>query len=106
MKVLNVEDNPIKHCHIKRALEYCGAKTVDCCNNLQEGLEALKEAITTEKKYDLLVTDMSYPLVKGGEADGQAGEQLIRRIREEGIEIPIIICSTRRFSDDDLLGSV
>ena len=58
MKVLNVEDNPIKHCHIKRALEYCGAKTVDCCNNLQEGLEALKEAITTEKKYDLLVTDM------------------------------------------------
>lgn len=106
MRVLNVEDNVMKHCQVKLALEYCGAKEVDCCNNLQEGLERLRETQGTEKQYDLLVTDMNYPLMKGGVSDGQAGEKLIQRLKEEGITIPIIICSTRRFIGEGVLGSV
>lgn len=56
----------MKHYQIKRALEYCGAKEVDYIDNLQDGLERLKETQGTEKQYDLLVTDMNYLLVKGG----------------------------------------
>lgn len=106
MRVLNVEDNAMKHYQIKRVLEHCGAKEVDCCNNLQEGLERLKETQGTEKQYNLLVTDMNYPLMKGGMSDGQAGEKLIQRLKEEGIVIPTIICSTRRFTGEGVLGSV
>lgn len=106
MKVLNVEDNAMKHYQIKRALEYCGAKEVDCLDNLQEGLERLKETWGTEKQYDLLITDMNYPLVKGGISDGEAGEKLIQILREEEIAIPTIICSTRRFTGEGVLGSV
>lgn len=50
MRVLNVEDNAMKHYQIKRALEYCGAKEVDCCNNLQEELERLKETQGTKEQ--------------------------------------------------------
>ena len=106
MRVLNLEDNAMKHYQVKRALEYCGAKEVDCIDNLQEGLEWLKETQGTEKQYDLLVTDMNYPLVKGGVSDGQAGEKLIQKLREEGIAIPTIICSTRRFIGEGVTGSV
>ena len=77
MRVLNVEDNPMKHYQIKRALEYCGAKNVVCRDNLEEGLQTLKETMRTDKHYDLVVTDMNYPLQKGGESCGQAGEILI-----------------------------
>jgi len=106
MKVLNVEDNAMKHYQIKRALEYCGANEVDCLDNLQEGLERLRETWGTEKQYDLLITDMNYPLVKGGISDGEAGEKLIQILREEKIAIPTIICSTRRFAGEGVLGSV
>ena len=106
MKVLNVEDNPIKHCQIRRALEQCGVKEVDCCNNLQDALYLLEERTGMGRRYDLIVTDMNYPLEKGGETCGQAGEILSQRIKEDGIEIPIIICSSRRFSSEGILGSV
>ena len=85
MKVLNVEDNPIKHCQIRRALEQCGVKEVDCCNNLQDALYLLEERTGMGRRYDLIVTDMNYPLEKGGETCGQAGEILIQRIKEDGL---------------------
>ena len=66
MKVLNVEDNPIKHCQIRRALEQCGVKEVDCCNNLQDALYLLEERTGMGRRYDLIVTDMNYPLETGG----------------------------------------
>ena len=104
-KVLNFEDNAIKHYRIRRALERCGVTIVDCANNQQEGLKKLKEAMGAVP-YDLIITDMNYPLVQGGTSDIHAGFKLIDELKEENIEIPVIICSTIRYSGNDILGSV
>ena len=45
MKVLNFEDNAIKHYRIRRALENCGMSIIDYTNNQEEGLKKLKEAM-------------------------------------------------------------
>lgn len=105
MKVLNFEDNAIKHYRIRRALENCGVDVIECVNNQQEGLKKLKEAMVTVP-YDLIVTDMNYSLVQGGESDIHAGFKLIEKLKEENIAIPVIICSTIRYSGSDVLGAV
>jgi len=47
--------------------------------------EALKIFFNNEKKYDLIITDIKLP--------GKSGLDLIREIRKEGIDIPILIIS-------------
>ena len=105
MKVLNFEDNAIKHYRIRRALENCGMSIIDYTNNQEEGLKKLKEAMVAVP-YDLIVTDMNYPLVQGGESDIHAGFKLIEKLKKENIEISVIICSTIRYSGNDVLGAV
>ncbi len=106
MRVLNFEDSIMKHMEIRRALEKCGAKTVDYINNQQEGLQKLKETLGTECQYDLIVTDMHYPIEKGMIADTEAGFKLLEKLKEEQIEIPVIICSSLRFQVPEILGTV
>ena len=106
MKVLNLEDSILKHVEIKRALERCGATRVDLVTNQEDGMIKIRETLGTELEYDLIVSDMHYPLKKGVESDTEAGFKLIERLKAEGIKIPIIICSSLRFSEPGILGTV
>ncbi len=54
----------------------------------------------------LIVTDMHYPLESGMEADHNASYILLERLKERGIKIPVIICSTQNFHSPDALGTV
>lgn len=56
--------------------------------------------------WDLIVTDMHYPLEPGMEADHNAGYILLEQLKERGMKIPVIICSTQNFHSPDALGTV
>ena len=49
---------------------------------------------------------MHYSLARGMEADYDAGYILIERLKEERIEIPVIICSSRNYTEPGILGTV
>ena len=60
-----------------------------------------------QKKVDLIVTDMRYPMAAGVDTDDEAGFKLIERMKQEHIDIPVIICSSSNYkSIGGILGSV
>lgn len=65
MRVINFEDEPIKHRAIRDVLESCRVTDIDNGRNLEDGVAMYKEAISTGKPYDLIITDMWYPAEKG-----------------------------------------
>ena len=102
LRVLLVDDNVFKTIEIKRALEFGGATEVMMVDNQA----AVWEALENDTQFDLIVTDMHYPLEKGKVADHSAGFILIEKMKEKEIDIPIIICSTRNFISKDTFGTV
>lgn len=91
MNILNLEDDIIKHNAIKKVILSCVNAKIDNARNLEDGLDLLKN-----NEYDLIITDMWYPLRKG-EKDSESGEKLVRLIKEENLNIPIIICSSIQY---------
>lgn len=102
MKILNIEDTATKHADICKALRKSGVTDIDWAKNLEDGLELLK---AHSKDYDLVITDMYYPLVQGG-SEAMAGEILIRKMEELQLTIPIIACSSVRLAIPEILGTV
>ena len=102
LKVLVVDDNVFKTMEIKRALEYNGVEQITLVDNQAE----VWELLDNHAQIDLIVTDMHYPLAKGMIADHSAGFILIEKMREHGITIPVIICSSRNFISPDAFGTV
>ena len=100
--VLVVDDNVFKSIDIKRALEYNGISKVTMVDVQEDVWKLIKEG----ERFDLIVTDMHYPLHRGEKADHKAGFILIEKMKEKGIDIPVIICSTRNFTSSDVLGTV
>lgn len=99
------DDDPIKRVAIRRALEFNGVRNIMTVGN-QEKL--WKQIYHGEDKIDLIVTDMKYPLEEGGAVDEDAGLKLIERMKEEKIDIPVIVCSSGDYRNNipDILGSV
>lgn len=93
--ILNIEDNIFKHMAIKRALERCGIHSVTHKNNAEDGISEIERAIASGHPYDLLVLDMHFPV--NGENRFDAGEWVMEKLKEKGISIPIIICSSVRY---------
>lgn len=102
LKVLVVDDNVFKTMEIKRALEYSGVEQIILADNQAEVWGILDE----HAPIDLIVTDMHYPLEQGMIADHCAGFILIEKMKERGITIPVIICSSRNFICPDAFGTV
>ena len=55
--------------------------------------------------YDLVITDMYYPLEPGG-SEEEAGKILISKMKEMQLNIPIIVCSSARYRIEEILGAV
>lgn len=100
MKVLNLEDNALKHYEIKKVLRSCGVSETDWVRNLEEGLK-----MAGSGKYDLYITDMWYPKTPGG-PDNRSGELFINEIRKKGDLTPILICSNQNYSYPEILGAL
>ena len=66
MRVLNIEDDVAKHNNICKVLKRNGFIRIDWAKNLEDGMELIKSSIDSSDPYMLVVTDMYYPLVKGG----------------------------------------
>lgn len=107
MYILNLEDNIYKHYDICKALRNGGLGKIDieCVGNLEDGIRRIKEQIDLAKPYDLIITDMWYP-ERPGEKDTESGEILIKKVKDNGWDIPIILCSSVMYRYKEILGSV
>jgi two-component system, OmpR family, response regulator len=90
MKVLIVEDNRKLAALISRALESEGME-VERCYDGHCALNTMKAAV-----YDVIVMDLMLP--------GVEGLEVIRRMRHEGIDTPVLIVSARGDSVDRIEG--
>lgn len=105
MRVINFEDDPIKHRAIRDVLESCRITDIDSVRNLEDGVAMYKEAINTGNPYDLIISDMSYPAMKGGYEE-QSGEKLLEIAASENWNTPIIICSSLNYNLPEAYGSL
>ena len=108
LKVLVVDDSVYKAMDISRALEYCGIskENIVRVRHQEAGFEKLYEGEAQGVPFELIVTDMQYPLDTGKEEDTEAGFKLIERLKEEGMDIPVIICSSLNYTEPEILGCV
>lgn len=101
MRVLNIEDNPIKQAGIKRALQWNGISEIEDTDNMEDGIRMIQESA-----YDLLVLDMQFPLRAASGVDVEAGLKTMKRLQELKINVPIIICSADRLNIPDVAGCI
>lgn len=105
-RVLLIEDNVYKASDIKRALRFNGIASVCRVSNQEAAWEEIYRVQRGEGRIDIIITDMRYPLKDGATPDEDAGFKLIDCLETEKIQIPVIICSTRNFSEPRCAGSV
>ncbi len=90
MRVLVLEDETKVGCFIKRALEE-ESYAVDLC---EDGAKGLELALATD--YDLLVVDVMLP--------GMSGLDVLKNIRRERIQTPVLILSAQSQIDQRVQG--
>lgn len=107
MYVLNLEDNAFKQSAIEAAVKGAGPKDlrIDCVDNLEDGLKMIREHKESGDPYDLIITDMWYPEYSCG-SDSKSGEKLIETVKNNGWNIPVILCSSQNYKYPGILGSV
>lgn len=96
-KVLNIEDTVLKHAAISRALKKAGIPNVDLASNAEDGIAMIEEAIKSGESYELLVTDMIFPINSNDKEESEAGMYVIEKLKEKNIELPIVMCSSGRY---------
>lgn len=105
MKILIVEDTILKYSDIKRTLDDLYHPKIDHAQALEPAKEMYLDALESEP-YDLVITDVHFPIKEYGAEDPDAGFQMIDFIKEKRPEQPIIVCSSVRYSVQDVLGVV
>ncbi len=105
MRAIYLEDTIEKEYEISRELERNGIKEIDWVMYMEDGLELIQKSIDEGNPYDVVVTDMYYPLHRGGE-EAQAGEAIIEKLKELGINIPVIVASSQDFRIPDAFGTI
>ena len=98
-KIMYVEDNTIKYMNVCRFLNRIGIYDIRHATNSEEAL-----SLVEKEKFDLIVLDMHFEFE--GKDDHQAGEKTMQCLRRNGIEIPIIFCSSRNWKIPETLGNI
>lgn len=106
LKVLVIDDSVYKAMDITRALEYSGIRDVVRARHQEAGFEKIYQNRDAGTPVGLIVTDMQYPLYSGMDEDTDAGFKLIERLKKEGLDIPVIICSSGNYEEPEILGCV
>jgi len=103
-KIINIEDTIGKHWDINRALEWNRYPKADLAENAETGLAMIEAAIAAGEPYELLITDMHFSV--NGVDDTKAGFYVIEELKQRGITIPIIVCSSIRYNIPEIAGCV
>lgn len=100
MRVLNIEDNALKHYEIGRVLKACADPKIDWARNLEDALSMARSC-----RYDLYITDMWYPERAGG-PDARSGEKFIAEVLKGGDRVPCILCSNQNYAYPEIYGTL
>lgn len=103
-RIINIEDDAIKHCNINKALEYNGYPSADWKKNAEDGIECIEAALRDGKPYELLIEDMHFKV--NGVDDFKAGLYVIEQLKKKNIDIPIIVCSSIRYTIPEIEGCI
>jgi CheY-like chemotaxis protein len=107
MKVINLEDNVLKHHAISRALDNMRITDIAWVKNVDDGIRLIEDAAGNGNPFDLAITDMQYYLHSDDDKiDVDAGSKFIDMISQRNINLPIIMCSSDNLQIDGILGSV
>ena len=70
MKVLNFEDSVYKANAIRKILgNRCSVASVEQVSNIEDGLKMLKDAENAGEPFNLIITDMHFPMRSGAISD-------------------------------------
>ena len=58
-----------------------------------------RDSIEEGLSFDLIITDMRYPLYRGSDTDNEAGFKLIEYLKEKNYDIPVVIGSTSNYEN-------
>lgn len=103
-RILNIEDDVLKHCEINRALEWNGFPKAEFATTAEKGIEMIETAIAEGVPYELLITDMHFPV--NGENNHKAGIYVIDELKRKNIFIPTIVCSSVRYNIPEIVGCI
>ena len=106
LKILHLEDNAMKQTAIARVLHDVCEAEIDWVTDVASGIKKIEEIKEQGDMYDLAITDMQYPLKKGTGIDEDAGGVFIGRMKDQNVEIPIIVCSSMRLRIREAYGCV
>lgn len=106
IKVIHFEDSVLKHIAISCVLKELNISTIVRTDNLEEGIRKIETEANSDAPFDLIITDMHFPLYSGGEASWKAGEIVFEKLQEKRIEIPVIVCSSMNMKVPGAYGCV
>ena len=96
----------MKQTAIARVLHDLCEAEIDWVTDVASGMKKIEEIKEQGDMYDLAITDMQYPLKKGTGIDEDAGEVFIGQMKDQNVEIPIIVCSSMRLRIREVYGCV
>lgn len=105
LKTLYFEDDPDKLWEVSNVLERAGIQA-DHAADLQNGLQKWEEATASGEPYELILTDMQFPLAPADPVCVNAGERVIARLREKQDPVPVIVCSSVPYRIPEIHGCV
>lgn len=106
INILIIDDNVFKSVNIQRALNFRFKNNIETCSNQEDALEKINESIKNRTPYDLIITDMHYPMMKYSDPDDEAGFKLIEKLNKNNINIPIVVCSSVNWNIPEIFGTV
>lgn len=106
MRILYFEDDVFKHADVEKAVNAAGPQEMVWVKNMEDGFVKLQEAQQEGKPFQLIITDMCFPLFKGGQESIRAGEEVMDGLEKRGLDIPVIICSSLNIQSARAYGSV
>ena len=106
MKILQLDDSNSKRMEVQSVLKRMGIRGSVWVQSVEEGVEALQQAIAEGTPFDAAITDMHYPARAGGPAELKAGRILIQTLKEQKIDVPVIVFSTSRLQEEDAFATI
>ena len=96
-RIFYAEDNTVKLLAVSRAMKSMGYNIEKSGSNLEDALKEVIRARDEGEPYDILMTDMNYPLKNGGTSTNEAGPTFISKVKEHGISAPVIEISSENY---------
>lgn len=90
-KLLIVEDSDMKFADIQESLDF-----LDDCKIVRKKTrnEAIQLLYNGGSNFDVVILDMQFPSMIGGEMLRDGGLQVLKKIRHRKINVPVIFCSS------------